>query len=50
MLNSNCHNNCHCLSRLPLAGAFPKLSDKSPLDVGPADPGANKETLKPNLH
>lgn len=28
---------------LPLAGPFPKLNDKSPDDVGPAEPGAEKK-------
>lgn len=31
---------------LPLAGPLPKLNDKSPVDVGPAEPGAEIEQIK----
>lgn len=33
-------------SILPLAGPFPKLNDKSPVDAGPAEPGAVKQTMR----
>jgi hypothetical protein len=34
---------------IPLAGPFPKLNDKSPLDVGPAEPGAVNNKKLPSF-